>query len=414
MPDASTLPTAAPAPAPAAAVPPLVVHVVDRLGVGGMENGLVNIINGTPPDRFRHAVICLREAGAFRKRLRDPSVPVLVAGKKPGKDPLCYLRLWRMLRRLKPAVVHTRNLPAVDMVVPARFCGAAAVVHGEHGRDAVEEDGANPRYNRLRRTLSPLVDRYVVVSRDIEQWLADRVGVPAEKVTQIYNGVDAQRFHPAAGGRRLLPPPGFAGPRQVVIGTVGRMQTVKDQVTLARAFVHILEKVPEARSVLRLVMIGDGPLRQPCMEVLAAAGAQDLAWLPGSRDDIPEILRGLDVFVLPSRTEGICNTILEAMASGLPVVATHVGGNPELVQPGETGALAPPSDAAALAAALVPYVTDAALRRAHGAAGRRRVLAEFALERMVGRYLDTYDALLAGVEAARADARPATAADGRA
>lgn len=132
----------------------------------------------------------------------------------------------------------------------------------------------------------------------------------------------------------------------------------------------------------------------------------ELAWMPGARDDVPDLLRGLDVFVLPSRTEGICNTILEAMASGLPVVATDVGGNPELVVPDRTGLLVPPSSPEALAAALVRYAGDPALRRGHGAAGRARVLAEFSLDAMIEAYLSNYEALLArrqGMRAAQTD-----------
>ncbi|GAA0596722.1 TIGR03088 family PEP-CTERM/XrtA system glycosyltransferase [Caenispirillum bisanense] len=376
---------------------PLVVHVVDSLGVGGMENGLVNIINGTPPGRCRHAVVCLRESGPMAERLRDPAVAVHVLGKKPGKDPAAYGRLWRLMRALRPDVVHTRNLPAADMVVPAWCAGVPVIVHGEHGRDAIEETGANRRYNLLRRLVEPAVDHYIALSREIETWLTDRVGLPEAKISRIINGVDTARFHPPRHGRAPLAgaPEGFAGPDQVVFGTVGRMAGVKDQVTLARAFVSLLDRLPEARARLRLVLVGDGPLREECAAILAAAGASDLAWLPGRRDDVPGLLRGLDVFVLPSRTEGICNTILEAMATGLPVVATRVGGNPELVDDGRTGVLVPRLEPDAMAAAMAAYAADAALRCGHGEAGRARVMAEFALDRMVDRYLTTYERLLA-------------------
>lgn len=377
---------------------PLVVHVVDSLGVGGMENGLVNIVNATPGHRYRHAIVCLREAGPMAERLRpDAGCAVHVLGKRPGKDPAAYGRLWRLLRALRPDVVHTRNLPAADMVVPAFAAGVPVIVHGEHGRDAIEETGANRRYNLLRRLVEPAVDHYIALSREIEDWLTGRVGLPASKVGRIINGVDARRFHPAAAGTRALTgaPPGFAGPEQVVFGTVGRMAEVKDQPTLARAFVRLLDRVPDGRRRLRLVLVGDGPLRRECATILAEGGATDLAWLPGGRDDVPAVLRGLDVFVLPSRTEGICNTILEAMATGLPVAATAVGGNGELVADGETGMLVPRLDPDRLADAMAAYATEPGLRRAHGAAGRARVEAEFALERMVDRYLGTYDRLLA-------------------
>jgi sugar transferase (PEP-CTERM/EpsH1 system associated) len=373
---------------------PLIAHIVDRLAVGGMENGLVNILNHSEARSFRHAVVCLRPETDFRRRIRNPEVEVLCIDKRPGKDPGAYLRLWALLRRLKPAIAHTRNLPVVDMVVPATAAGIPIRIHGEHGRDVLEETGGNRKYNALRRTLAPLVTAYVAVSRDIQGWLSGTVGLPKAKITQIYNGVDAKRFHPAAGPRPRPPVEGFDD-GTVVIGTVGRMQTVKDQPNLARAFVHLVDRFPDGRRRLRLVMAGDGPLQAECEAILAEAGLSHLAWLPGSREDVPDIMRMLDIFVLPSRIEGVSNTILEAMATGLPVVATATGGNPELVRAGRTGLLVPIAAPSALAAALAFYAEDAERRRAHGDAARRLVEHEFGLSVMVGRYLGLYDRLLA-------------------
>lgn len=375
--------------------PPLVVHVIDRLIVGGMENGLVNVINGTPPQRYRHAIVCLRSDSDFRDRIRRDDVEVFALGKRAGKDFGIYRKVWRLLRDLDADIVHTRNLPTIDMVVPAVLAGAPCRVHGEHGRDVFEPDGGNRKYNALRRSVSPWVDRYITVSRDLASWLVERVGVPAGKVAQIYNGVDSEAFRPPAGGRAPLPVDGFAADGTTVIGTVGRMETVKDQPNLARAFVRLLERVPKARERARLVMIGDGSLKAEVVGVLEDADALDLAWMPGWRGDVPDILRSLDVFVLPSAAEGISNTVLEAMSTALPVVATRVGGNPELVVDGETGALVPAADPDALAAALAAYVEDPGRLRRHGDAGRRRIEAEFRLSAMVERYLDVYDEVLA-------------------
>ncbi len=374
------------------------VHVILRLAVGGMENGLVNLLNRLPRDRFRHAVICLTDATEFRARITRDDVEIFELAKRPGKDPGLYVRLWRLLRRLRPDIVHTRNLPTIDLPVVAFLAGVPARVHGEHGRDMVEIAGGNRKYNMLRRLVSPVVDRYITVSRDLEAWLAGAVGIPAGKIEQIYNGVDCDRFHPAhppTGARASFPEADFAPPGSVVIGTVGRMETVKDQTGLARAFIKLHEMAGDRAGTLRLVMIGDGGLREPARALLAEAGLEAAAWLPGDRDDIPDLLRAMDVFVLPSLNEGISNTILEAMASGLPVVATDVGGNPELVIDGETGVLVPPGDPDAMAGALRRYIDDPDLIARHGTAARARAEAEFALEIMAGRYLAVYDALLA-------------------
>jgi glycosyltransferase involved in cell wall biosynthesis len=145
------------------------------------------------------------------------------------------------------------------------------------------------------------------------------------------------------------------------------------------------------------------------MRRLSAAAAESLAWLPGERHDVPELMRAFDVFALPSLGEGISNTVLEAMASGLPVVATQVGGNPELVEEGKTGTLVPPGDARALAAAARAYAEDPARASAHGAAGRRQAEAKFSIASMVAAYLGVYDAVLA--RNAREHGRSGRAAD---
>jgi glycosyltransferase involved in cell wall biosynthesis len=171
------------------------------------------------------------------------------------------------------------------------------------------------------------------------------------------------------------------------------MAEVKDQLTLARAFVHLRDSDPDLRGRLRLTMVGEGPLRTKCVELLAAAGALEACDLPGLQNDIPEVLQRFDVFVLPSIAEGTSNTILEAMASELPVIATSVGGNGELVVPDVTGMLVPPGDHLALAAAIRGYVNQPWLGVEHGAAGRRRVTTHFGLQRMVDAYHDVYAAL---------------------
>jgi glycosyltransferase involved in cell wall biosynthesis len=172
------------------------------------------------------------------------------------------------------------------------------------------------------------------------------------------------------------------------------MQTVKNQVDLARAFVQVLAAAPALRRTLRLVMVGDGPLRTQAAAVLHQAGVADLAWLPGERGDVPEVMRLLDCFVLPSLAEGISNTILEAMSTGLAVIATAVGGNSDLIDADRTGLLVPAGDVDALSSALQALATDPARARAMGLAARQRVEREFSLAAMVGAYQAMYERLL--------------------
>jgi sugar transferase (PEP-CTERM/EpsH1 system associated) len=207
--------------------------------------------------------------------------------------------------------------------------------------------------------------------------------------------VDSALFHPAREHRDPLPHPDFSGSGHFVIGTVGRMQAVKDQLTLARAFVRVMQAMPGAEQRLRLVMVGDGPLREPVRMLLAEAGIDEYAWLPGNRDDVARIMRSFDLFVLPSLAEGISNTILEAMACGLPVLATAVGGNPELIQAGVTGTLVPRDDPESMARAIRTYAESAELCRGHGIEARRTIERRFGMEAMVNAYMTMYDKLLA-------------------
>lgn len=368
--------------------PPLVAHVVEYFATGGLENGLVNLINHMPPGAYRHAVVCLKGHSPFRNRLTRDDVEVIDLRKRPGMDLMWYADLWSVLRRLRPAIVHTRNLGTLEAQAVAFAAGVDGRVHGEHGRDVLDLDGTNPKHRLLRRVLDPCVGRYIAVNADLERWLIDVVGVPGRKVTAIYNGVDTARFRPRLGSERPGPAPAGA----FVIGTVGRMAAVKDQTMLVRAFLHLLRGDGSLRHRLRLVLVGEGPLRRECEALLEAEGAADLCWMPGDRDDIPDILRSIDLFVLPSLAEGTSNTILEAMASGLPVVAFDVGGNRDLVIPGVTGTLVPARNHVTLAAALRSYIDQPLRAEQHGARARQRVVSNFGLSGMVDAYVGVYDA----------------------
>jgi glycosyltransferase involved in cell wall biosynthesis len=166
---------------------------------------------------------------------------------------------------------------------------------------------------------------------------------------------------------------------------------VKDQATLLRAFARLRDTQPALWPRLRLAVVGGGPLEQALHALVAELGLQQQVWLSGARDDVPAILASFDVFVLPSLSEGISNTILEAMACGLPVLATGVGGNLELVRDGVCGRYFKPGDVDALAALLAAYGGDPALRGAHGAASRKIAVEEFSMAAMVNNYMAVYD-----------------------
>lgn len=380
---------------------PLIVHVLHSLDTGGMERIVVSVINGTR-DRYRHAVICLAGFGALRDEIDDPSIVCVSLGKRPGKDLGSYARLWRVLRKLRPDLVQTYNIGALDATLVARLAGVRRVVQAEHGRDVSDPLGRNRKYRLLRRWLQACISRFVAVSQDLATWLRDEIGIRPAKVVCIQNGIDTQRYGSTDGAREARPLLGsFAPSGSLLVGAVGRLDAVKDHVGLVDAFAMLLDGTPGWAGRLRLVIVGEGSERARIEQHVARLGIGDAVRLLGNCADVPALLQEFDLFVLSSIAEGIPLTVLEAMAAGLPVVATRVGGVGEVVADGETGALVEPSDPRALATALGRYVEDAGLRHRHGAAGRARVASRFGMQSMLDAYVGLYDGLLAGKPRAR-------------
>ena len=348
-----------------------VVHVVDSFGIAGMEKGIGAVTNGTC-DEFDHTLVVLRYLHPITVPL-PPGTEIVTMDKRPGISLRFLWRLSRTLRRLRPDVVQTRNWGSVEGIAAARLAGLRGVVHGEHGWSLVDPRGRNRKQVLARRFLSRYVTEFTCVSRAIQQWLREEVRVRSP-VTQIYNGIDTEVYRPGPEGAAVREELGVPADAWVV-GMVARPDPIKDAATLFRAFSRLRERVPHAC----LVPVAFAP-EDPMDGVFPA----------GVRRDITQVLRAFDVFALTSLNEGISNTILEAMATGLPVVATRVGGNPELVVDGETGRLFPVGADDELASILVEYATRPDLCRAHGAAARQRVVSGFSLPAMVDAYRAVY------------------------
>ncbi len=363
----------------------LVAHIVFRFDYGGLENGVVNVINGLADGEQRHTVIALTEATEFSGRLCG-GVAVHSLGKRPGKDFAAYLRLFRLLRRLKPDIVHTRNIGTMDCAVVAYLAGVPIRIHGEHGWDVADPDGTNRKYRFVRRILHRFVHRFVTVSDDLRRWLVGVVGIPEAKIQHICNGVDTQRFKPGGASDST--------DAAVVVGSVTRFSAIKDPLNLVEAFVSVQENPALSDTPSRLLMIGDGELHEDAVTSLRDAGLLHVSSLPGSRDDIPQQLRTMDIFVLGSLREGISNTLLEAMASGLPVIACDTGGNSELIENDFNGVLVSPGNRAELAYAIAEYLRNPDLRVRHGTASRDRVVSLFSITSMVNNYRLLYEELL--------------------
>jgi len=381
---------------------PLIVHLVYRLDFGGLENLMVERINRIHPGAYRHAVVALTQSSDFAKKITRPDVTVYELHKQPGSSPGTHYKLYKLLRQLRPAVLHSYNLAGVEYAVAAMLAGVPVRINGAHGRDASDPDGTNPRHRLLRRMMIPFHDCMYGNSADLVKWNREFIGVPANKSRLLGNGIDSDKFHPAAVKGDVH---GF-GPGCTVIGTVGRIQDVKNHAGLVDAFIALRALLPAHADSLRLAIVGDGPLLAALHAKVAAAGIADLVWLPGARTDIAEILRSLDIFCMSSLAEGTPGSALEAMATSLPVVGTRVGGLPEVIDEGITGMLVPPADAPAMAAALARYVEAPDLARQHGAAGRERILNRYNMPAMVAAYQSMYDSLCDRKTTFRKHAKP--------
>jgi len=385
--------------------PRLVVHLVDALDSANLENGLLNLIRHLPPERYRHAIVCLHDRGDYQAGIREQGVDVVNLHKREGRDPLHYLRMFRVLRQLQPDLIHTRNRSGLKAQIVAALAGVPLRVHAEHGRQsgepgAVQKTRRRPRLSErlpiwlLRRLLCPLIDHFIAVSSDLEQWLVESVGAEPARVSQIANGVDSVQFHPRLGPAAAVGPPGFMHDNAFVIGSAGRMDDTANHATLVEAFLRLIASPHPAHARLRLLIVGDGPARAECQALLNRAGAAQRAWLPGTRADVAQLMRAMDLFVLPSLAEDRSNSILEAMASGLPVVATAVGGNTELVHPGFTGILVRPMSPELLASAIADYCRIPEMAVRHGARARSQVIARHSMPAMARDYLAVYDTLV--------------------
>jgi sugar transferase (PEP-CTERM/EpsH1 system associated) len=362
---------------------PLVVHVLYRFEVGGLQTLLAQCINRMPAQHYRHAVICLAGHTTYANLVHRPDVQFHTLDKQPGQSFSSHRALWTLLRRLRPAVLHTYNISTIEYGFTAWLAGVPLRIHAEHGRDSVEMSGRHRKYNTLRRLLAPFVDTFVPVSADLGAWLRHTVGVPQHKIRMIANGVDTTHFTPGSEREPGATP-------TIWIGTVGRIDRIKNHDGLLDAFALLLAAFPLQQADLRLAIVGDGPLLPALRERVAREAWGHQVWLPGARADVAQIMRSFSVFVLPSLSEGTPVTIMEAMATGLPVVASRVGGVPQLVLDGQTGMLSDPADPHSLAGAIGAYIADPALAGRHGAAGRARVQAHFCVDTMVMQYDTLY------------------------
>jgi glycosyltransferase involved in cell wall biosynthesis len=347
-----------------------VIHLCVGLEMGGMEGVLVEFARHFDRRRFDLQFISLTTRGSAADDIERLGCPVVALHQRGGLRSALPLRLAGLFTHYRADLIHTHNTKALLYGVPAaRLAGVRNVVHTRHG----QRNGATARQTLLFNFAARYADHIVSVSSDSTR-LAARQGLGAEKLVTIHNGIDLARF--AGIGPHAFGPAMF----------VGRLSPEKDVPTLlnAAAIVAAEEKT------FRLHIAGEGPIMNDLQRLAADLGLRDRAVFLGRTRNVAAAMAGASLFVLSSLTEGVSLALLEAMAMGLPAVATRVGGNVEVIVDGDTGLLVPPQSPQGLAAAMLKIYRDPGLARAMGQAGRQRVEANFDAKRMVARYEALY------------------------
>lgn len=364
-----------------------IMHVIYEFSMGGLENRLVNLMNVIDPNVFNFSICCIKKSGIMATRIKRKDIKIFELHRK-SKNYLICLKLAMLFRKEKVDVIHTHGWSGFDGVIGAKLARVPVIIHSEQGKDI--EDIYSIKKRRLwgRKLISYLANQVVTVSEEIKDSLVKTEKISPDKILTIHNGVDIQRFNINIDKIKKKEEVGI-GSKDIVIGTVGRLDPIKSYDTFLYCAKEVISEFPD----LRFLLVGDGPMRKNLEELSTKLGLQEKVTFIGERLDIPELLNIMDIFVLPSLSEGLSNTILEAMASGLPIITTRVGGNPEIIIDGETGFLVPPTDYQSLSKVLIQLLKAPSLAKKIGLAGQERAKRHFSLSKMVSSYEALYKEL---------------------
>ena len=364
-----------------------VLHVLNQLAPGGTEHALLRLIREFGTDDFEHRICALRFVDSAFAAQYGVQNQVEVAGSNQAGFQFPLLRLMRMMRAFRPHIVHTRNWGGLEAVVAARWSGVPVVIHSEHGYELDTLKSMPLRRRVFRSCAYRMADAVFTNSKDLREYHARQTWTSVNRIKVIYNGIDLRRFSSSAAARDSIRPQYGFSRDTFVVASVGRLVAIKDHSTLLQSAATMAGQGID----IGVLLVGAGPERNALEEqVKNSTALNGRVVFSGDSANVPELLSTADVFVLSSRGEGMSNTLLEAMASGLPVAASRVGGNPEVVEEGQTAFLFAPGDSKALANHLLVLQKDTALRARFGESGRRRVAETFQMERMVSEYRKLY------------------------
>ena len=350
-----------------------IVHVINSLNYGGAENQIVQLLNGLNPLRFEKHLVTFRNLETANSRALNPEIKRYIVKRRRWGDVGCIFRLYRLLKALKVDVIQAHMYQAnLFAAIAGRLAGVPVVFTTEHGRNSWKK----PIHHYMEKwIISPLVNMRVAVSRNIREVRLKSGDAPEDKITVIPNCVEIfEKINKYETGKRLQ------------IGTVGRLVPAKDYHTLIIAF----NKLIEDGLNIDLVFVGDGSERSRLESMVQDLNISNCVKFAGFQEDIPAFLDKFDIFVLSSITEGIPVAMLEAMAMGVPIVATGIGGIPEVIQDNVNGLLVECRNPEMLAGAIKQLIDDNSLREKIGRAGREKIKCSFSREAICNQYEQLY------------------------
>lgn len=364
-----------------------ILHTIDRLDMGGTEYGILKVIEGLGDGTFEHRICTGRGHNAELARRSGLDGNLFVAGRPNGRFQVLVSRFVHIMRQYRPHIVHSRNWGSIEAVFAARLAGVPVVIHSEHGYELDMLEGLPLRRRLVRQAAYGMSDAVMTVTSELRKYHARQVWFYQDRIGVLHNGVDTGRFAPRPALQAELRQKFGIPASSLVLGSVGRLVPIKDHLTLLKAARILADRGID----LCVLVAGDGPeLSHLQSEAGASPSLSGRVRFLGAVGNVPEVLNALDVFVLTSLSEGMSNTLLEAMSTGLPVVATRVGGNLELVEDGCSGFLVAPGKVAELSSLLECLAKDPSVRRNTGTMARQHVLELFSLEQMIAGYRNMY------------------------
>ncbi len=363
-----------------------VIHLVEDLKIGGAERVIADTVLGLDRKKYDASVWCVTRGGETATELSERGIEVKILGISSYRNPLNTLKLTRLLRAARPDIVHTHGyFASVIGRLAARRAEIPVIL--THVHSTYWE--YRKRHLMIERKLSRFTQKIICCSRAVENFVKNTEKITDDKTIVIYNGVDEERFSPFKSPTSIRTELGM-DEKAAVVGTVSSLTSHKGHEYFIQATSLVLNTLPSAK----FLIVGDGPLRKKLENQAKNLNIHPSVIFTGTRKDIPEMLSLMDVFVLPSHTrEGLGIAIIEAMAAEKPVVATDIGGIPEVVNHGETGLLVPPGDPESLSKAIIELLQNPLRAKTMGEKGRTRVKEKFTTKKMLSEIEHVYQSL---------------------